>query len=255
MQQFLIENKPLALFDIDGVLVRPWIIQYFSKFLANLNRPLFDPEIVKKMKAQLTLYEQNSDYGQLARNWVASYAEGVYGQSVVEIELASDFFWNSYWDSYVYNYTIDMVKLASRHCTTVAITASPIEPVASLCKRLGIEYIEALQVVSSEGVFKDFVLENPNNKHTIVEKYINCIDDKNKQKSLGFGDTVSDYPLWAMVGSAFMFVDIESSENYQKGMNLFHQIKLDLPHLEILQRPITETAVQKIIKERMSLYS
>ncbi|MBK9750070.1 MAG: haloacid dehalogenase-like hydrolase [Chloroflexi bacterium] len=246
----LLDNRPITFFDIDGVLVRPWIIYYFPMYLSQLNPPCFSQRALLDMREHLESYRQNGDYIDFARKWMIAYAHGVRGAEVHEIEQNAIAFWNLHWNDYVYPYTVSLVKNLKEFTTLVAISASPAVALRPLCLRLQIDYVEGLEAEEEGNIYTGEIDLSLMSKDQAVSKYIKNLSSLQKSQSFAFGDSVHDYPLLEHVGNPYFVTDKIDPELRSRGETAFRGLSSQNPKIVLLYRDETPDGIVNVVRER-----
>lgn len=249
-------SKPFALFDVDGVLVKPYVIERFPQYLVDLSPPRFSPDEWEIMKKQKEEYRVHGDYGRFAVEWVDTYARGIAGKPVELILELSEQFWESQWDNLVYNYSVELVQTLSEYCNVIAASGSPKEGLLPLMNRLGITTLHSTEVAIENGCFKNHIKVAGNGavreaKDAVVLKYIDEITDTTIwDKSFAFGDTNHDGALLRYVGSPFLITDYDTEKEKiraSRTFNLLHYIR----NLSWCWRPDDNAHIIAMVKMRL----
>lgn len=124
--------RSAAFFDVDGTLLRGFIIQAFPRYLAD--RDLFPRTAADEVDRVVEAYEQDRiAYRQAAERVPRLVASGLKDQAVAEIEASARGFMAGYVPEHEYGYARPLVQwLRERVDLTFAVSGSPIEPVRQL---------------------------------------------------------------------------------------------------------------------------
>ena len=249
-------SKPFAFFDIDGVLVKPYVIQKFPKYLASLNPPRFSRRELDTMVQQYQAYRVHKDYGKFATQWVETYARGIEGQQVKSIESSSKQFWKTHWNQLVYSYTEELVKTLAVYCNVIAVSGSPKEGLLPFVEQLGIPTLKATEAEIKDHVFTGKVKVAGNAavreaKDAVILEYIDLITDRSVwDRSFAFGDTNHDGPLLRYVGNPFLITDYDTDDAKTKAKQTFtllHYIR----QLHWFWRPEDNNYIVPTVKMRL----
>ena len=191
----------VALFDVDGTLVRGLLIVDFPGYLARTG--CFDPGKESEIRSLAQLHRRGAvSYRYISTRIPRLYAAGIEGQAQSRVrELGRTFIREA--KGRLFPYTKGLVSLMARSgFLTVAISGSPIEVVSPL-KPLGFAKIFGTEMEVRRGVYtgrvqRNLILSEEKKKvvGTIATKY--PVDFEN---SFAFGDTEQDLPLLSEVGN------------------------------------------------------
>ena len=191
----------VALFDIDGTLVKGLLIVDFPGYL--VKQGCFD----RASESQISRLARNYKQGFVSYRYISTripklYATGIKGQSQSKIlRLARTFIRTS--KGRVLPYSKRLVSLLAQHgFLTAAISGSPVEVLLPL-KPWGFRRIFGTQMEVKSGIYTGRVRRNlivAEEKERVVEALTSGrhIDT---QGSYAFGDTEQDVPLLNAVGN------------------------------------------------------
>lgn len=226
----------LAFFDIDGVLVKPWLLRRFADYLQSVG--LFDSAVLATIDELLVTYKRNGNYEDLAVKGVELYAYGMKGHSIRIISEASEEFWSMHEQAIIYPHITEIARLISSRCHSIAVSGTSVEVLSPLCKRLGITDIFGTELTLDNGVFTGEVTKNralSNSKNEIIEEYRRDHPDENIWKlSFGFGDTQQDVPLLKYVGFPYFVIDSSSEVDHTKNHEVYRLLSKEVPKLSII---------------------
>ncbi len=252
------QTKPVAFFDVDGVLVHPYVILHFPKFLAQQTPSLFKIDKLHLMIERVENYRRGEvDYEQFATDWIRTYAAGIAGNEVNTIGLQAEKFWSDNIDVLLYPYARALISLLKPYHTIIAVSGSTTDSLYPLTKLLGIDYLFASTIQIDEN--HRYIDKEPINRATdkgkeeVVQQVKGIIDNKLWPLGFGFGDNiVHDEPLLRHVGSPYLFADVSSEEKQQKLNKQFAQLQLKVPQVILLRQPQDNPHILSIISKRLS---
>lgn len=254
-------QKPFALFDIDGALVKPYVIEHFATFLVHSVPQAFDKSAHEEMRKIAYNFRENRTllYRDFATLWVQTYAAGISGQAVSEIMILAKKFWANNSDL-LYPYTRGLLDLLKPHCTAIAISGSPFEALYPLLiGQLGFDHVFASEIgVNTVGRYTGVVLHNRATyeaKMDVISILKQEISNPNIwDKSFGFGDNIThDLPLLKYVGSPYLFVDFSTKEKQREFTSLFPELRRAVPAIQVLRQPQDNKYVYYFLGNRLAI--
>ena len=118
-------EQPLALFDVDGVLVRPYVIEHFPRYIIEHNLEGFNADSFQEMEDLKIAYENTQlSYEEFASRLINAYGHGIVGQPEAYISRLAKDFWN-HSKSIAYPYTLELIHLIRPYFSIIAISGSP----------------------------------------------------------------------------------------------------------------------------------
>lgn len=258
MLETLDRTKPVAFFDVDGVLVRPYVIRHFPKYLAQQSTPLFKIDKLHLMDDEFENYKRGAiSYEEFATEWVSTYAAGIAGNSVREIAVQAERFWTEKSDILLYPYSVGLINLLKPDYTIVAVSGSTTDSLRPILELLGIDYLFASEIKVDEN--DRYIEVEPVNRATdkgkeeVVQLLKEILDGNLWGQSFGFGDNIiHDEPLLKYVGAPYLFADVSSEENQQKLIKQFAELRLKIPRVELLRQPDDDSNVIGLISKRLA---
>ena len=196
-------NKCAAIFDIDGTLIKGFIICDFPKFLSK--NGFFDSDANKKIQDVLLKYVQ----GQISTSSAADeipkqYALGLKGQNRDNIITSATSFMNEYKKN-ISPYAKQLIELMNKKkFMTIATSGSPIEVIKKL-HFLGIQKFYGSEMHTINGLYTGKIKENMVSIEGKLKIFNNMIKEQNinLKDSYAFGDTEQDIPMLSSVGHPF----------------------------------------------------
>jgi len=193
--------RKAAFFDVDGTLIKGFIICAFPDYLAR--RGFFDRKKNDRIQQLTRLYwEGKITYRYASVRVPKLYAAGIEGQRHSEImKLASSFIRE--YSKNILPYSKGLVSLMNRKgFFTIALSGSPIE-VVSILKNMSFREIHGTEMRTRNGVYtgkvkRNLIIAEEKKKllTSLIKKY--KIDLKS---SFAFGDTEQDLPMLLRVGN------------------------------------------------------
>lgn len=250
-------NKPVALFDVDGVLVKPYVIRHFPEYLVSQYPVAFIKSVLMRMDDALAKYKSKAfTYEEFANEWVALYAQGVAGQTVDQINVLAESFWDESEVKLLYPYSRELVNTLKPYCTIIAISGSTKDGLLPLVRRLGIDYLFATEVKIEDGHYSP---HNPVNrainkgKQRVIEDIRIRVDESIWEKSFAFGDNaIHDFPLLEYVRSPYLFGDTSSAEKQVQKEQEYEDLKAKLTDVRFIRQPQDNDEVVAEIQRRLS---
>jgi len=246
-------KKPLALFDVDGVLVKPFVIEHFPRYIVQHDLAGFEANSLREMQSIKAEYEQSRlSYEEFASQLINVYAHGVAAQSVAGLSRLAREFWEHSKDI-AYSYTLELIGLVKPHFTMIAISGSPTMALNPILSEWDFDMIFATEIETTpDGVYTERVVTNRATyqaKNTTIELLRGHVAPELWKKSIAFGDHPRhDLPLLTNVAAPFLFVDNEhSAENNEAVKELTSKI----PQLKILGRDLEKQSVLSIIRDQL----
>ncbi|MHB8629018.1 MAG: HAD family hydrolase [Aggregatilineales bacterium] len=251
------QNRPIAFFDVDGVLVRPYVIRHFPQHLVERTPPMFHPQALADMENAYESYQaRRFTYREFAELWVKTYAIGITGQHSSQIAKLAEQFWAENWNL-VYPYTEELTSVLKPYCTLVAVSGSTYDSLKPFCDRLGFDALMASEVqVDSRGIFVPDRVKNraiDEEKRKVVQNFrIALADPEIWDKSFGFGDNAEhDFPLLEFVGSPYLLADFSTYEEKKKARTAFFKLRQALPSVQLFRQPDDSKMIVEFVRSRL----
>ena len=247
-------ERPLALFDVDGVLVRPYVIEHFPRYIIEHDLTGFNVNSFREMEYLKTAYENAQlSYKEFASLLINAYANGVVGQSEAYMsQLAKDFWSHS--KSIAYPYTSELLQLIRPHFSIIAISGSPTMALAPLLSEWNFDVVFATEIqTTSDKIYDGTVASNRatyEGKNSVVEFLKTHTSSEIWTKSIAFGDhPIHDFPLLKNVQVPFLFIDSQRLHKEDKTIqDLTHQIPLLKTVDRNLEKHLVLSAVQNQLR-------
>ena len=189
-----------SFFDIDGTLVKGFLITEFSRQLSK--KDIFDEKLFVGIENWIKLYkEDKATYRKIVLEIPKIYSKGIKGLEERDVKNEARKFVKVYLKKIIQPYTIDLVKLMKNYGMTIGISGSPIEIVSLVGKVFNFDLAYGSKFEIKDGVYtgkmrRNFITKEM--KDVILKKIIrqNKID---LNKSFGFGDTEQDMSILSKV--------------------------------------------------------
>ena len=139
-------QQPVALLDVDGVLVKPYVLQHFAEFLAE--RGAIDAAQLQIFAE--TVQRQEMSYAAFSQLGARLYARGLAGRSTAETAAHAKAFWQSN-HHLILPYARDLVATLRPHRTPIIISGASRASLIPLAQMLGIDHIFATTLTVVDG--------------------------------------------------------------------------------------------------------
>jgi len=194
-------RRSCAFFDVDGTLLRGFIIQSFPRFLAD--EGIIEAAYPDKIDAMIADYGSGKiSYREAAETVPSLYALALKGRRTSDVKTWARRFIDVYLPEHIYSYSKQLVRYVSNLVdVTVAISGSPLVVVAEL-EGLGFNRVYGSLFEEKDGVYTGKVILNlilGEKKAAFARKICEEMDVE-PSRSVAFGDTDQDEPLLSMVG-------------------------------------------------------
>ena len=189
-----------AFFDVDGTLVKGFIIQSFPRFL--MRKGLINADFSERIDS--IVYEYNAGrttYRSAAESVPTLYASALQGLSYEEVRHCAKEFMMAYVPENIFPFAKELVgRIGDIVDFVVAVSGSPVEVVSEL--DLGFDRIYGTVLEVRNGAYTGIVLSNLILGETKAEFAREICDDLrlDAARSMAFGDTDQDVPLLSIVG-------------------------------------------------------
>lgn len=192
-------KKNLAIFDVDKTMFPGYSIIDFAEFLAK--NELFKMEEWREFERLIGEYKKGSfGYNDFAVLIVDSYARGIVGQGVEEVNNLSNIFWQERITT-IYGYVRPLLHdLFRENVEIIVVSGSTKESVWPMMDKLKIGKSYCTEIANDGGVYTDQVVVNVAS-HEGKSKVIKTILDDigGDVKTYGFGDSVADLSFLELV--------------------------------------------------------
>jgi phosphoserine phosphatase len=246
-------QKPLALFDVDGVLVKPFVIEHFPRYIVQHGLTGFGENSLREMESIKTEYERSRlSYKEFASQLINAYARGVAGQSIADLAQLAQEFWKHSGDI-VYPYTSELIGLVKPHFTMIAISGSPTMALNPILSEWGFGLIFATEIESTPaGSYSEKIVANramDEGKNNTIELLRKHMASELWEKSIAFGDHPQhDLPLLANATTPFLFMDKNHSVENKE---MIEELISKIPALKIVDRDLEKQAVLSIVRNQL----
>ncbi len=193
--------EKLAIFDLDGTLVKGFTIGGFSNFLKEKN--MAENSSREKIENFIDQYKQGKiSYEDFAHKILAAYGQLLKGKQSRDIaELANGFVGSGRLRPFSFSRKLAEL-IGNKGYSAIIITGSPREIASRFSATLGIKTVFATEYEISEGVFTGKLKVNcalRETKLAVLGEYAKKVSADLKQ-SVGFGDTHHDLAFLDLVG-------------------------------------------------------
>ncbi len=195
--------KPVAVFDIDGTIIRSNLVIEITHEL--INQGIFpleaEQEFVKERDAWLG---RNGEYEDYVNKIVKVYINNLVGKDVKTVEEITIKVVKDQADK-TYRYTRDLItKLKNSH-TLIAISGSTIESVKVFADIYGFSLMHGSQQRAENGLYTgEVVVYGAKDKDKTLQRLV-TEHNLTLKGSIGIGDTESDISFLEMVESPIAF--------------------------------------------------
>ncbi|MFH1433237.1 MAG: HAD family phosphatase [archaeon] len=187
-------------FDIDGTLIKSQMIFDFPRYLHKVG--LFEEKHILNIIKIIVEYEINFiPYREAGKRILKIYAEALKGKKKSLIEQKScDFIVDHIKKKYAY--TDELIDLLKKHTVLIAISASPIEPVAALKKHIPFSHVFGTVLETKNGIYTGKIKTNLLVKNSKQKAQLSITKklDIDLKNSFAFGDSDADIEYLALVG-------------------------------------------------------
>lgn len=151
--------RSAAIFDVDGTLLRGFIIQSFPRYLAE--HGVIDRRFSDRIDQVMQSYGGGaSDYRHAAETVPAIYAEAVKGVEVAKVKGHAEDYMRGHVPASIRPYARDLVEaVRGKVDLTIALSGSPTEPIQSI-KSLGFHHAYGSVFEARGGVYTGRTLWN-----------------------------------------------------------------------------------------------
>lgn len=204
-QMKISKNNHLAVFDIDGTLIR-W--QLFHATVHHLGKHGFIPadahERIKQARMQWKIRTTNEGFEEYELALVLEYLEAIKRITPEQSELIYQEVFDEYKDQ-TFTYTRDLVKkLKEQGYTLVAISGSQNEIIQKLAKHHGFDIAVGATLEQIDGKYSGKIstpiFDKAKALRQIIDEHSLSIE-----KSYAVGDSKSDVPMLEMVENPIVF--------------------------------------------------
>jgi HAD superfamily phosphoserine phosphatase-like hydrolase len=209
---YSVNKNCVSFFDFDSTLYKGkkyYLIFDFPEFLYSLD--LFNPREIPRLDALRNSYNEGFiDRNEFTVEVIDAYYTGLAGQSATKIKQAAQLFWETQFDQKWFPHTIPLLKLMKTKTTLILVSGSPIEVLRIIYKKLGFTHLYATQGYVRKGVYtgkynkcKEMATSEAKQRLVTSLMQSGTIDPK---MSFAFGDSESDFPLFAAVHPQNVFL-------------------------------------------------
>jgi HAD superfamily hydrolase (TIGR01490 family) len=193
-------QKSCAFFDLDGTLLKGFIIQAFPQYLAN--NGYIEPIYSRKIDKIASDYSSGrTTYREAAEIVPKIYASALKGKNLDDVKIFSKRFMKTYLPEHVFPYTKQLIqKIGNLVDYKIAISGSPNDVIQEF-KPLGFDGIYGSIFENQDDIFTGNVVANLILGEEKYKLTINICNEWNidLSQSLAFGDTDQDVPLLSSV--------------------------------------------------------
>jgi HAD superfamily hydrolase (TIGR01490 family) len=198
-------QKPFAVFDVDGTLIRWQLYHAIADALAK--RGYVDLEVYQAVRDARMLWKRRADseaFKTYEQHLVGFYNQLLENLSVSNFTEAAEAVFNEYKDQ-VYVYTRELIKeLKNKGYLLLALSGSQSEIVKMIAEYYGFDDYIGTTYERSGKYFTGTRIAHLGKKDEVLKKLVNR--HKVSQKgSVGVGDTASDITMLELVGIPIAF--------------------------------------------------
>jgi HAD superfamily hydrolase (TIGR01490 family) len=225
-----------AFFDVDGTLIKGFIIQSFPSFLARAG--MIDSSFSIRINSIISDYQSGQiTYRSAAETVPLLYASALQGLAVEQIRNYAKEFVKFYAPKNQFSFAKELVYRVRKVVdVVVAVSGSPVETVSEL--DLGFDRVYGTVLEVSNGLYTGAVTSNlilGETKAQVVRRI--CQDfELDATKSMAFGDTDQDIPLLSMTGCPVAINPNKPLRDYCASKNWVILSNHDLKHLDVAMR-------------------
>ncbi len=194
MVSSLTSDRPFAVFDIDGTVIRWQLYHAIGDALAKAG--VIEANEFKTVREARMAWKKRSNedsFRSYEQTMVNVFQKTLTGLRVADFERAADIVFEEYKDQ-VYTYTRDLMRsLKSRGYVLFAISGSPLYIINKLAHYYGFDDSAATTYASNQGIFTGqttFVGTKATHLETLITKH-----GVSKQGSIAVGDSEGDIGL------------------------------------------------------------
>ena len=194
-------EKSCAFFDLDGTLLRGFIIQAFPRFLADSG--FIEPRYPDEIAEVGSRYSSGRiSYREAAEIVPEKYASAVRGKNLDDVKRYASRFMATYVPEHAFPYSIPLInEMRTLFDLTVVLSGNPHHVIAEL-KPLGFDKIYGSIFELNNGEYSGEVSTNlilGEEKARLVRKISRELS-LDLSKSIAFGDSDQDAPMLSLVG-------------------------------------------------------
>lgn len=208
------QNRPFAVFDIDGTVIRWQLYHAISDALAQ--KGIIDPRAfqqVKKARMNWKRRAGEASYHNYEQTLVAVFEQALHGLDVHDFNTAADEVFEEYKDQ-VYTYTRDLIhSLKAKHYILFALSGSPANIVEKLVHYYGFDDFAASHYQQYRGRFTGTTELSIGKKAQLLQELM----EKHQVTpvgSFGVGDSEGDIDMLNMVEQPIAFNPSSQLMNY-----------------------------------------
>lgn len=198
-------NRPFAVFDIDGTLIRWQLFHAITDKLAKEN--LLDARIYDDLKAARLDWKRRSSpeaFKAYEKHVVAAYEEGILNLTYTNFEKAATEVFEEYKDQ-VYKYTRELIaRLKQQGYLLFAISGSQTEVVAMIADYYGFDDFIGSNYEHVNNRFTGNSTIHPGRKHVILREMVER-HAATYQGSIAVGDSEGDISMLEAVEQPIAF--------------------------------------------------
>lgn len=209
-------NKPFAVFDIDGTLIRWQLYHAVAESLAKLGH--INPEmhqIIREARMQWKKRVSDEAFKDYEKVLIGIYDQLLTKLSVKLFDEAATKVFNEYKDQ-AYRYTRDLItSLKKKNYVLFAISGSQREIVALIARHYGFDDFVGSIYTQEKGVFTGEKTVAAQSKRAILQQLIEK-HGVSSNHSIAVGDSESDIPMLEMVEQPIAFNPDKTLFRYAK---------------------------------------
>jgi putative phosphoserine phosphatase / 1-acylglycerol-3-phosphate O-acyltransferase len=193
--------RSCAIFDVDGTLLKGFIIQSFPRYLSD--QGVIDPRLSERIDGIVQAYGRGVlDYRHIAEKVPPIYAEAIKGVNVTTIKTCAEEYMKDHVTTSIHPYTYNLVEAMRENVDIViALSGSPDEPIQYM-KKLGFQYAYGSIFDVQDGVYTGKINWNLILGEEKAE-YVEILAERlgfSLDRTVGFGDSEQDAQILHLTG-------------------------------------------------------
>ncbi|HEX9913593.1 MAG TPA: haloacid dehalogenase-like hydrolase [Candidatus Bathyarchaeia archaeon] len=193
--------RSCALFDVDGTLLRGFIVQSFPRYLAD--QGVISPSFADRIDEVVRSYSSGAaNYRYAAENVPSMYAEAIRGVEEAAVREHAEEYMRGHMPASIHTYARDLVEAVRRKVDlAIALSGSPTEPI-QLVKALGFNQAYGSVFEARDGVYTGKILWNLilGEKKAEYAKIVAERHGFSLRRTAGFGDSDQDAQTMQLTG-------------------------------------------------------
>jgi len=193
--------RSCALFDVDGTLLRGFIVQSFPRYLAD--QGVINPSFADRIDEVVRSYSSGAtNYRYAVENVPSMYAEAIRGVEEAAVRKHAEEYMRGHMPASIHAYARDLVGAVRRNVDLViALSGSPTEPI-QFVKALGFNHAYGSVFEARDGVYTGKMLWNLilGERKAEYAKFVAERHGFSLRRTAGFGDSDQDAQTMQLTG-------------------------------------------------------